>query len=83
MAHMGAGWAEFFDPKTKSKWERKVKAQLDKAFQPALSSVSVQWQQFDDNAPAPIQVCMHALSASNLNFWSKHVRFVCVCMIEI
>ena len=56
MAHVGAGWAEFFNPKTKSKWERKVKAQLDKAFQPALSSVCVQWQQFDDNAPKPIQV---------------------------
>ena len=56
MAHVGAGCVEFFDPKTKSKWERKVKAQLDKAFQPALTSVQVQWKQFDDDAPKPIQV---------------------------
>ena len=56
MAHVGAGCVEFFDPKTKSKWERKVKAQLDKAFQPALTSVQVQWKQVDDDAPKPIQV---------------------------
>ena len=56
MAHLGAGCVEFFDPKTKSKWERKIKSQLDKAFQPALTSVQVQWQQYDDDAPKPIQV---------------------------
>ena len=57
MARVGAGCEEFFDTKTKSKWERKVKSQLSKAFQPALTSVSVEWQQFDDNAPQPVQVC--------------------------
>lgn len=56
MARVGAGCEEFFDSKTKSKWERKVKSQLSKAFQPALTSVSVEWQQFDDNAPKPVQV---------------------------
>ena len=56
MARVGGGCEEFFDTKTKSKWERKVKGQLSKSFQPALTSVSVQWQQFDENAPTPIQV---------------------------
>ena len=58
MARVGAGSEEFFDAKTKSKWERKVKSQLSKAFQPALTSVSVEWQQFDDDAPKPIQVIL-------------------------
>ena len=58
IARVGAGCEEFFDSKVKSKWERKVKSQLSKAFQPALTSVSVEWQQFDENAPIPIQVCL-------------------------
>ena len=75
MARVGAGCEEFFDPKTKSKWQRKVisisipvsvnyaayylvqvKSQLSKAFEPALTSVEVLWEQFDDDAPKPIQV---------------------------
>ena len=60
MARVGAGCEEFFDSKTKSKWERKVKSQLSKAFQPALTSVNVEWQQFDDNAPKPVQVILGA-----------------------
>ena len=35
-----------------------VKSQLSKAFEPALTSVEVVWQQFDDNTPKPIQVCV-------------------------
>ena len=56
MARVGAGSEEFFDTKTKSKWECRVKQQLSKAFQPALTSVAVDWWQFDENAPKPIQV---------------------------
>ena len=56
MARVGAGAEEFFDTKTKSKWEGRVKAQLSKAFQPALTSVAVEWQQHDHNAPKPMQV---------------------------
>ena len=56
MARVGAGSEEFFDTKTKSKWERRVKQQLSKAFQPALTSVAVDWWQFDENTPKPIQV---------------------------
>ncbi|XP_033101567.1 protein mono-ADP-ribosyltransferase PARP4-like, partial [Anneissia japonica] len=55
IARVGTGAFEFFDTSTKSKWERKVKGQLLKARQPALSNVRVNWQQFDDNAPKPIQ----------------------------
>lgn len=61
MARVGGGCEEFFDTKTKSKWEKRVKGQLSKAFQPALTSVSVEWQQFDENAPTPIQVRVHSL----------------------
>ena len=53
MARVGAGCGEFFDTKTKSKWEKKVRSQLSKAFQPALTSVCVEWQQFDENATKP------------------------------
>ena len=56
LAQIGAGASEFFDPKIKSKWERKVKEQIRKAQQPALTSVTVTWQQHDDDAPTPMQV---------------------------
>ena len=56
MAHVGGGCEEFFEVQKKSSWERKIKSQLSKAFQPALTGVSVEWTQHDDNAPTPIQV---------------------------
>ncbi|XP_065907778.1 protein mono-ADP-ribosyltransferase PARP4-like isoform X3 [Dysidea avara] len=62
MARVGAGYEEFFDPKTKSKWQRKVKSQLNKAFEPALTSVKVMWQQFDENAPKPLQAPQEIVS---------------------
>ncbi len=94
MARVGAGCEEFFDPKTKSKWERKVKVQLSKAFQPALTSVAVDWQQFDTNAPKPVQApkeIVSLFSGSRQVVYGfvphcKQVRrthrraFVCVCV---
>ncbi|KAL5457332.1 hypothetical protein EMCRGX_G034580 [Ephydatia muelleri] len=65
MARVGAGYEEFFDEKTKSKWEKKAKSQLSKAFQPALTSVCVEWQQFDENAPKPIQAPQEIFSLFN------------------
>lgn len=56
MARVGGGCSEFFDTQKKSRWEQKVKSQISKAFQPALTGVSVQWWQYDENAPKPIQV---------------------------
>ena len=56
MSQVGAGANEFFDNKAKSKWERKTKRQLEKAKQPALASVKVEWQQHDYDAPTPLQV---------------------------
>ena len=56
LSQVGAGSSEFFDSKAKSKWEKKVKEQIRKAQQPALTSVQVTWQQFDDNASVPLQV---------------------------
>ncbi|ESO93254.1 hypothetical protein LOTGIDRAFT_119348, partial [Lottia gigantea] len=55
LARVSGGSYEYFDRKTKSKWEGKIKDQLNKACQPSLTSVCVEWQQFDDNLPEPIQ----------------------------
>uniref|UniRef100_A0ABM0MFB2 Poly [ADP-ribose] polymerase n=1 Tax=Saccoglossus kowalevskii TaxID=10224 RepID=A0ABM0MFB2_SACKO len=62
MARVGAGAYEYFDSKTKSKWERKVKSQISKAAQPVLTSVNVEWQQFDSNSPIPVQAPSHIVS---------------------
>ncbi|XP_033635285.1 protein mono-ADP-ribosyltransferase PARP4-like isoform X2 [Asterias rubens] len=62
VSNTGAGAFEFFDNKTKSKWEGKVKTQLSRASQPVLSSVNVKWCQFDDDAPTPIQAPNHITS---------------------
>ncbi|KAJ8314784.1 hypothetical protein KUTeg_006934 [Tegillarca granosa] len=55
LARVGAGAYEYFDSKSKSKWENKVKSQISKASQPGLTSVSVAWQQHDEELPPPIQ----------------------------
>ncbi|KAK6170199.1 hypothetical protein SNE40_018651 [Patella caerulea] len=55
LARVAGGAYEYFDRKSKSKWEDKIKHQLEKAVQPSLTSVSVEWQQFDDNLPEPVQ----------------------------
>ncbi|GFO43316.1 poly [ADP-ribose] polymerase, partial [Plakobranchus ocellatus] len=55
LARVSAGAYEYFDPKTKSKWEPKVKSQMTKAMQPGLTSVSVEWRQYDENLPPPVQ----------------------------
>jgi len=39
---------EFFDRKSKSKWEGKIRGQLEKASQPSLTCIEVDWQQFSD-----------------------------------
>ncbi|KAK3097154.1 hypothetical protein FSP39_006899 [Pinctada imbricata] len=54
MARVGSGSFEYFDSKAKSKWEGKVKSQLDKASQPGLTNVSVMWQ-YDEELPPPVQ----------------------------
>ncbi|XP_076077942.1 protein mono-ADP-ribosyltransferase PARP4-like isoform X2 [Mytilus galloprovincialis] len=53
MSRLGAGSFEYFDSHAKSKWENKVKSQIQKTSQPVLTSVSVAWQQFD--TPPPVQ----------------------------
>ncbi|KAH9525132.1 Protein mono-ADP-ribosyltransferase parp4 [Bulinus truncatus] len=55
LARVSGGTFEFFNNKAKSKWETKVKHQLDKASQPGLTSVSVEWCQYDDNLRPPVQ----------------------------
>ncbi|CAH1248284.1 PARP4 [Branchiostoma lanceolatum] len=65
LARLGGGAFEYFDDKTKSKWEKKVKAQLWKAAQPGLTSVSVDWQQWDDDTPPPVQAPNQIVSLFN------------------
>ena len=65
MAKVGAGASEYFDSKVKSKWQRKVDSLLAKSQQPVLTSVSVVWQQYDNDAPTPIQAPSQILSLFN------------------
>ena len=69
MAHVGGGCEEFFEVQKKSHWERKIRSQLSKAFQPALTGVSVDWLQHDDNAPTPIQVQYNTQSVVELHMY--------------
>ncbi|XP_071788645.1 protein mono-ADP-ribosyltransferase PARP4-like [Asterias amurensis] len=45
VARQGGGAFEFFDSAAKSTWEKKIKLQVSRASQPAVTSVSVQWNQ--------------------------------------
>ena len=68
LARVGAGAFEFFDRKTKSKWEHQIKDQLSKATQPSLSHIEVVWQQFnddDDGATRPVQAPMNIMALFN------------------
>ncbi|XP_041352469.1 protein mono-ADP-ribosyltransferase PARP4-like isoform X2 [Gigantopelta aegis] len=62
LARVGGGAFEFFDRKAKSKWENKVKNQLSKAAQPGLTSVSVEWRQFDED-PASLPQAPRQITA--------------------
>ncbi|XP_062423231.1 protein mono-ADP-ribosyltransferase PARP4 isoform X2 [Rhea pennata] len=55
LSQYGAGAFEYFNPKSKYNWEEKVQSQVSRIFSPGCSSVSVKWQQFDTNAPEPMQ----------------------------
>uniref|UniRef100_A0A8B9Q962 Poly [ADP-ribose] polymerase n=1 Tax=Apteryx owenii TaxID=8824 RepID=A0A8B9Q962_APTOW len=55
LAQYGAGAFEYFDPKSKYNWEEKIQSQVSRMFSPGCSSVSIKWQQFDTNAPEPMQ----------------------------
>ena len=54
LAHAGAGAYEYFDSKTKSRWDAQLKSQLDKASQPVLTEVRIQWEQHG-HTTAPVQ----------------------------
>ncbi|BFZ25340.1 hypothetical protein BsWGS_28378 [Bradybaena similaris] len=55
VSRVSGGAFEYFNSKTKSKWEPKVKSQISKARQPGLTSVNVEWHQYNDNHPVPVQ----------------------------
>jgi poly [ADP-ribose] polymerase len=48
LSNAGCGAFEYFDSKTKSKWNGKVKEQLQRARQPGLTSVAVHWETHGD-----------------------------------
>ncbi|XP_050783624.1 protein mono-ADP-ribosyltransferase PARP4 isoform X2 [Gopherus flavomarginatus] len=55
LSQYGAGAYEYFDPKSKCNWLKKIESQTSRIFSPGCSSVSIKWQQFDSNAPEPLQ----------------------------
>ncbi|XP_046764290.1 protein mono-ADP-ribosyltransferase PARP4 isoform X2 [Gallus gallus] len=55
LSQYGAGAFEYFDSKSKYNWEAKIQNQVSRIFSPGCSSVSIKWQQFDINAPKPMQ----------------------------
>ncbi|XP_052527246.1 protein mono-ADP-ribosyltransferase PARP4 isoform X2 [Tympanuchus pallidicinctus] len=55
LSQYGAGVFEYFDSKSKYNWEAKIQSQVSRIFSPGCSSVSIKWQQFDINAPKPMQ----------------------------
>ncbi|XP_073195411.1 protein mono-ADP-ribosyltransferase PARP4 isoform X6 [Lepidochelys kempii] len=55
LSQYGAGAYEYFDPKSKYNWLKKIESQRSRIFSPGCSSVSIKWQQFDANAPEPLQ----------------------------
>lgn len=66
LARLGAGAFQFFDRKSKSKWEGQVKDQLLKASQPSLSSIEVAWQQFnEDDAVKLVQAPTNVMALFN------------------
>uniref|UniRef100_A0A674JET5 Poly [ADP-ribose] polymerase n=1 Tax=Terrapene triunguis TaxID=2587831 RepID=A0A674JET5_9SAUR len=54
LSQYGAGAYEYFDPKSKYNWLKKIESQTSRIFSPGCSSVSIKWQQFDSNAPEPL-----------------------------
>ncbi|KAJ0070205.1 hypothetical protein NL108_002520 [Boleophthalmus pectinirostris] len=63
LAQAGGGAYEFFDTKSKHTWSEKVTSQIKRMLAPGARSVSVKWQQFNPNAPPPVQAPkqLHAL----------------------
>ncbi|ESO10884.1 hypothetical protein HELRODRAFT_190218 [Helobdella robusta] len=48
LARVGHGTYEYFDDLFKFKWQAKVNSHLEKFIQPALSDISIEWQNFND-----------------------------------
>ncbi|XP_029458355.1 protein mono-ADP-ribosyltransferase PARP4 isoform X2 [Rhinatrema bivittatum] len=55
LSQYGAGAFEYFEAKSKYNWKEKVAVQVSRMESPGCSSVSVKWQQFNRNAPKPMQ----------------------------
>ncbi len=64
IAHAGAGAFEYFDSKAKSRWEGRVKSQLEKASQPVLTEVRIEWEQHGHGV-APVQAPSQITSLFN------------------
>ncbi|XP_014821626.1 PREDICTED: poly [ADP-ribose] polymerase 4 isoform X2 [Calidris pugnax] len=55
LSQYGAGAFEYFDLKSKCNWETKIQSQVSRILSPGCSSVSIKWQQFNIDAPEPMQ----------------------------
>jgi len=64
LARAGCGYYEFFNSKMKSRWETKIRNQLAKASQPSLSSICVEWSNFND-AEHPVQAPTEIMALFN------------------
>lgn len=64
LASSGCGHYEYFNSKMKSRWERKIRNQLSKAAQPSLSSIEVNWHNFN-NMGSPVQAPAEIMALFN------------------
>ena len=59
LSSVTGGTYQHFNPDTKSQWQGKLRSQLEKACQPSLSNVHVDWLQTNDRATPPTQAPNH------------------------
>jgi hypothetical protein len=55
VSRSSGGYYEVFDKTRKSKWEGKVKRQIARAQQPALTGIHINWVQHDNEPQKPLQ----------------------------
>lgn len=55
LASISGGTYQYYNNDTKSQWQEKLIGQIEKACQPGLCNVHVDWLQTDDSAKLPVQ----------------------------
>jgi len=59
LASISGGTYQYYNNDTKSQWQSNLIGQIEKACQPGLSNVTVDWLQTDDNPKLPVQAPNH------------------------